>query len=33
MISTGGAGARSWMRGFQKLWGVEADITKYAKGG
>ena len=33
MISTGGAGARSWKRGFDKLWGVEADISKYTKGG
>lgn len=33
MVSTGGAGARSWKRGFDKLWGVEADISKYTKGG
>ncbi len=33
MVSTGGAGARSWMRGFDKLWGVEADISMYTQGG
>lgn len=33
MVSTGGAGAKSWTRGFAKLWGVEADISKYTKGG
>lgn len=33
LVSTGGAGARSWARGFDKLWGVSADITKFTKGG
>jgi phosphoglycolate phosphatase-like HAD superfamily hydrolase len=33
LVSTGGAGARSWARGFDKLWGVTADITKFTKGG
>jgi phosphoglycolate phosphatase len=33
LVSTGGAGARSWARGFDKLWGVAADITKFTKGG
>jgi phosphoglycolate phosphatase-like HAD superfamily hydrolase len=33
LVSTGGAGARSWARGFQKLWGVAADITQFTKGG
>lgn len=33
LVSTGGAGARSWRRGFDKLWRVEADISKYTKGG
>jgi phosphoglycolate phosphatase len=33
LVSTGGAGARSWARGFDKLWGVAADISKFTKGG
>jgi phosphoglycolate phosphatase-like HAD superfamily hydrolase len=33
LVSTGGAGARSWARGFDKLWGVTADIGKFTKGG
>jgi phosphoglycolate phosphatase-like HAD superfamily hydrolase len=33
LISTGGAGARSWKRGFDKLWAVDADIGKFTKGG
>jgi phosphoglycolate phosphatase-like HAD superfamily hydrolase len=33
LVSTGGAGARSWRRGFDKLWGVAADISKFTKGG
>jgi phosphoglycolate phosphatase-like HAD superfamily hydrolase len=33
LVSTGGAGARSWARGFHKLWGVAADITKFTEGG
>ena len=33
LVSTGGAGARSWGRGFDKLWGVAADISKFTKGG
>jgi phosphoglycolate phosphatase len=33
LVSTGGAGARSWARGFNKLWGVAADITQFTKGG
>jgi phosphoglycolate phosphatase-like HAD superfamily hydrolase len=33
LISTGGAGAKSWRWAFDHLWGVEADITKFTKGG
>ncbi len=33
LVSTGGAGARSWARAFDKLWGVAADISKFTKGG
>jgi phosphoglycolate phosphatase len=33
LVSTGGAGARSWARGFDKLWGVAADISQFTKGG
>jgi phosphoglycolate phosphatase len=33
LVSTGGAGARSWARSFATLWGVDADITRYTKGG
>jgi phosphoglycolate phosphatase-like HAD superfamily hydrolase len=33
LVSTGGAGARSWGRGFDKLWGVAADISNFTKGG
>jgi len=33
LISTGGAGAKSWRWAFQELWGVDADITKYTRGG
>lgn len=33
LVSTGGAGARSWARGFDRLWGVTADIGKFTKGG
>lgn len=33
LVSTGGAGARSWGRGFDKLWGVAADIGQFTKGG
>ncbi len=33
LVSTGGAGAKSWRRGFEKLWGVDADISKFSKGG
>jgi phosphoglycolate phosphatase-like HAD superfamily hydrolase len=33
LVSTGGAGAKSWRRGFDKLWGVDADISKFTKGG
>ena len=33
LVSTGGAGARSWGRGFAKLWGVAADIGQFTKGG
>jgi phosphoglycolate phosphatase len=33
LISTGGAGARSWKRAFDKLWKVEADIGKFTKSG
>jgi phosphoglycolate phosphatase len=33
LISTGGAGAKSWRWGFRKLWGVDADITLFTKGG
>jgi phosphoglycolate phosphatase-like HAD superfamily hydrolase len=33
LVSTGGAGARSWGRSFDKLWGVAADISKFTKGG
>jgi phosphoglycolate phosphatase-like HAD superfamily hydrolase len=33
LVSTGGAGARSWGRAFDKLWGVVADISKFTKGG
>jgi phosphoglycolate phosphatase len=33
LVSTGGAGARSWARGFDKLWAVSADISKFTKGG
>jgi phosphoglycolate phosphatase len=33
LVSTGGAGARSWARGFDTLWGVAADITRFTRGG
>lgn len=33
LVSTGGAGARSWRRAFDALWGVEADIGKFTSGG
>jgi phosphoglycolate phosphatase len=33
LVSTGGAGARAWRHAFHELWGVEADITLYTKGG
>jgi phosphoglycolate phosphatase len=33
LVSTGGAGARSWARAFDTLWGVAADITTFTKGG
>jgi phosphoglycolate phosphatase-like HAD superfamily hydrolase len=33
LVSTGGAGARSWARGFDELWGVAADIGKFTKSG
>ncbi len=33
LITTGGAGARSWRWAFDHLWGVEADITKFTSGG
>ena len=33
LVSTGGAGAKSWRRGFDQLWGVDADISKFTKGG
>lgn len=33
LVSTGGAGARSWAHGFDTLWGVAADIGNFTKGG
>ena len=33
LVSTGGAGARSWARAFDTLWGATADISKFTKGG
>jgi phosphoglycolate phosphatase len=33
LISTGGAGARAWHWAFGKLWGAEADITKFTTAG
>jgi len=33
LISTGGAGAKAWRWAFDHLWGMEADITKFTKGG
>lgn len=33
LVSTGGAGAKSWRRGFDKLWSVDADISKFTEGG
>ncbi|MGI8609113.1 MAG: HAD family hydrolase [Candidatus Dormibacteria bacterium] len=33
LVSTGGAGAKSWRRGFEKLWSVDADISKFTHGG
>jgi len=33
LISTGGAGARSWRRGFETLWGVGADISQFTRAG
>jgi phosphoglycolate phosphatase len=33
LISTGGAGARAWRAAFGALWGVDADINLYTKGG
>lgn len=33
LISTGGAGTRSWRGAFQKLYGIPADIGKYTEAG
>jgi phosphoglycolate phosphatase len=33
LIHTGGAGARSWMTAFEKLYGVAADIGKHTSAG
>lgn len=33
LISTGGAGTRSWRGAFQKLYGIPADIGKYTDAG
>jgi phosphoglycolate phosphatase len=33
LISTGGAGAKSWRWAFRTMWDVDADITLYTKGG
>jgi phosphoglycolate phosphatase len=33
LISTGGAGAKSWHWAFGRLWGAEADITKFTRAG
>jgi phosphoglycolate phosphatase len=33
LISTGGAGAKAWRWAFKELWGVDADISLYTKGG
>jgi phosphoglycolate phosphatase len=33
LISTGGAGAAAWRSTFDKVWGVDADITRYTSGG
>ena len=33
LISTGGAGTRSWRGAFEKLYGVAADIGKYSEAG
>jgi phosphoglycolate phosphatase len=33
LVSTGGAGARSWRWAFNELWGADADISRYTSGG
>jgi beta-phosphoglucomutase-like phosphatase (HAD superfamily) len=33
LISTGGAGTRSWRRAFKKLYGIPADIGRYTDAG
>lgn len=33
LVSTGGAGAKSWQRAFDKLWSVDADIGKFTESG
>jgi phosphoglycolate phosphatase len=33
LVSTGGAGARSWTWAFKELWDADADIAKYTRGG